>query len=154
MEADGCARAANRSLPWITGHGQPSGLPNAASLGALPPDENPPDHPVADPPGRSTVERTGSSPYVGPGGVVLGAPRHRAATRLPGDGDRDMYAPTGHRASPDRTRRPSAFPAARLTLCPPTFPPGPVSGAWRPLSADLHTELPALVQGFGTPRGG
>ncbi|WP_367321502.1 DUF5994 family protein [Streptomyces sp. HUAS ZL42] len=63
-----------------------------------------------------------------------------------------MNAPTGQRASPDRTR-PSALPAARLTLRPPTFPSGPVSGAWWPRSDDLPAELPALIKAFDTSRG-
>lgn len=81
-----------------------------------------------------------------PVGVVLGAPRHRATARRSGDRDRDMNAPTGQRASPDRTS-PSSL---RLTLRPPTFPPGPVSGAWWPRSDDLPTELPALIEAFDT----
>ncbi|MES5819420.1 DUF5994 family protein [Streptomyces sp. RG80] len=58
-----------------------------------------------------------------------------------------MNAPTGRRASSDPIR-PSAFPPARLTLRPPTFPPGPVSGAWWPRSDDLAAELPALIEAF------
>jgi hypothetical protein len=60
-----------------------------------------------------------------------------------------MNAPTGQRAAPDR-----ALPALlRLTLRPPTFPHGPVSGAWWPRSDDLPAELPALIQAFDTSRG-
>ncbi|MEU5074277.1 DUF5994 family protein [Streptomyces asoensis] len=58
-----------------------------------------------------------------------------------------MSAPTPQHTSPDR--EPPAFaPPARVALRPPTFPPGPVSGAWWPHSADLAAELPALVEAF------
>jgi hypothetical protein len=60
-----------------------------------------------------------------------------------------MNAPTGQRASPERTS-PSRL---RLTLRPPTFPPGPVSGAWWPRSDDLTAELPALIAEFDLSRG-
>ncbi|MFF4273472.1 DUF5994 family protein [Streptomyces sp. NPDC001536] len=63
-----------------------------------------------------------------------------------------MNAPTGQRASPDREHD-TPLPTARLTLRPPTFPPGPVSGAWWPRSDDLPSELPALVEVFDTSRG-
>ncbi|GAQ66551.1 DUF5994 family protein [Streptomyces scabiei] len=63
-----------------------------------------------------------------------------------------MNAPTGRRASPDR-EPPSSLPAARLALRPPTFPPGPVSGAWWPRSDDLAAELPALIEAFDTSWG-
>lgn len=58
-----------------------------------------------------------------------------------------MNAPTGQRASPDRIP-PSSLRPARLTLRPPAFPPGPVSGAWWPRSDDLQAELPALIEAF------
>ncbi|MGW2834089.1 DUF5994 family protein [Streptomyces sp. NPDC001286] len=63
-----------------------------------------------------------------------------------------MNAPTGQRASPER-ELPSFLPQARLTLRPPTFPPGPVSGAWWPRSDDLAAELPALIEAFDTSWG-
>ncbi|MFF4257636.1 DUF5994 family protein [Streptomyces sp. NPDC001663] len=63
-----------------------------------------------------------------------------------------MNAPTGQRASPDR-KHPSSPRPARLTLRPPTFPPGPVSGAWWPRSDDLPAELPALIEAFDTSWG-
>jgi hypothetical protein len=58
-----------------------------------------------------------------------------------------MNAPTGQRASPERIH-PSSLRPARLILRPPTFPHGPVSGAWWPRSDDLPAELPALVEAF------
>lgn len=58
-----------------------------------------------------------------------------------------MNAPTGERASPERKHPDSAAPA-RLALRPPTFPPGPVAGAWWPRSDDLRAELPSLVAAF------
>ncbi|MET9912302.1 DUF5994 family protein [Streptomyces sp. NPDC006476] len=58
-----------------------------------------------------------------------------------------MNAPTGQRAMPDRIP-PSSLRPARLTLRPPAFPPGPVSGAWWPRSDDLQAELPALIEAF------
>lgn len=68
-----------------------------------------------------------------------------------------MNAPTGRRASPDRRhssrKRPSSLRPTRLTLRPPTFPPGPVSGAWWPRSDDLPAELPALIEAFDTSWG-
>ncbi|MDH6451647.1 MULTISPECIES: DUF5994 family protein [unclassified Streptomyces] len=58
-----------------------------------------------------------------------------------------MNAPTPQRASPDRES--SSFPPpARVSLRPPTFPPGPVNGAWWPRSDDLAAELPALIEAF------
>ncbi|MCI3928285.1 DUF5994 family protein [Streptomyces sp. AN091965] len=39
-------------------------------------------------------------------------------------------------------------PPARLALCPPSFPPGPVCGAWWPRSDDLAVELPGLIEEF------
>ena len=63
-----------------------------------------------------------------------------------------MNARTGQRASPERIR-PSSLRPARLTLCPPSFPHGPVSGAWWPRSEDLPAELPALIEAFDRPWG-
>ena len=63
-----------------------------------------------------------------------------------------MNAPTPQRASPD-LQPPSSSASARLALRPPTFPPGPVSGAWWPRSDDLAAELPALVDAFDTSWG-
>ncbi|MFI9828111.1 DUF5994 family protein [Streptomyces sp. NPDC051913] len=60
-----------------------------------------------------------------------------------------MNAPTGQLAPSDRA--PSAV--LRLTLRPPTFPHGPVSGAWWPRSGDLSAELPALIEAFDSSRG-
>ncbi|MFJ8537279.1 DUF5994 family protein [Streptomyces sp. NPDC093591] len=51
-------------------------------------------------------------------------------------------------ARPERTSRP-----VRLALRPPTFPPGPVCGAWWPRTDDLMTELPALTEAFDATRG-
>lgn len=71
-----------------------------------------------------------------------------------------MNASTGRRARPHREDRARPYrenlapaPPARLTLRPPTFPPGPVSGAWWPRSDDLAAELPALVEAFDTAWG-
>ncbi|MEW2530347.1 DUF5994 family protein [Streptomyces sp. NPDC047071] len=41
----------------------------------------------------------------------------------------------------------------RLALCPPSFPPGPVCGAWWPRSDDLAVELPGLVDAFALEKG-
>ncbi|MHB9752999.1 DUF5994 family protein [Streptomyces sp. BYX5S] len=38
--------------------------------------------------------------------------------------------------------------SARLTLTPPSFPPGPLCGAWWPRSDELAAELPALCAEF------
>ncbi|MFC8247283.1 DUF5994 family protein [Streptomyces chartreusis] len=58
-----------------------------------------------------------------------------------------MDAPTGQHASSDRIHPASPRPA-RLTRCPPAFPPAPVSGARWPRSDDLPAELPALIRAF------
>ncbi|MBP5892166.1 DUF5994 family protein [Streptomyces scabiei] len=54
--------------------------------------------------------------------------------------------------APARPQRTSPLPA-RLALRPPTFPPGPVCGAWWPRTDDLMTELPALTEAFDATRG-
>ncbi|MEV5100954.1 DUF5994 family protein [Streptomyces massasporeus] len=58
---------------------------------------------------------------------------------------------TGDRA-PSRPVRTPPCPA-RLALRPPTFPPGPVCGAWWPRTDDLMTELPELTEAFDATRG-
>ncbi|MFE7168946.1 DUF5994 family protein [Streptomyces sp. NPDC057616] len=63
-----------------------------------------------------------------------------------------MNASTGRRARHHREDLSPPLPA-RLTLRPPTFPPGPVNGAWWPRSDDLAAELPALVDAFDTSWG-
>ncbi|MYW65824.1 hypothetical protein GTY65_17435 [Streptomyces sp. SID8379] len=62
-----------------------------------------------------------------------------------------MNAPPTHRSS----ARPEAdiYPPARLALRPPTFPPGPVCGAWWPRTDDLAAELAALTDVFDSSRG-
>jgi hypothetical protein len=83
-----------------------------------------------------------------------------------------MDAPTGERALPERERPeqerreqarpererrewdyPDTILPARLALRPPTFPPGPLTGAWWPRSDDLTAELPALIDAFDTSWG-
>ncbi|MER5440146.1 DUF5994 family protein [Streptomyces sp. NPDC002790] len=63
-----------------------------------------------------------------------------------------MNAPAAHRSS-TTSGRPDAYPPARLALRPPTFPPGPVCGAWWPRTDDLATELAALTDVFDASRG-
>lgn len=94
------------------------------------------------PSGVRTLEGPGESV-----GVVLGAPRHRSVARRSGDRDRDLNAPTDQRAWSDRLH-PSSLLPARVVPRPPTFPPGPVNGAWWPRSDDLSAELPVLVAAF------
>jgi hypothetical protein len=60
--------------------------------------------------------------------------------------------PRGANRAPARPERTSPHPA-RLALRPPTFPPGPVCGAWWPRTDDLMTELPALTEAFDATRG-
>ncbi|QDQ09320.1 DUF5994 family protein [Streptomyces spectabilis] len=59
-----------------------------------------------------------------------------------------MDAPDTHRSRRPHPRRSAPPPPARLALRPPTFPPGPVCGAWWPHSDDLAVELPALAEAF------
>lgn len=54
--------------------------------------------------------------------------------------------------APTRPERTSPGPV-RLALRPPTFPPGPVCGAWWPRTDDLMAELPALTDMFDAARG-
>ncbi|NGO81191.1 hypothetical protein G6045_36840 [Streptomyces sp. YC504] len=63
-----------------------------------------------------------------------------------------MNAPTTHRSSAG-FRPPAAYPPARLALRPPTFPAGPVCGAWWPRTDDLSAELAALTDVFDASRG-
>ncbi|WP_328439155.1 DUF5994 family protein [Streptomyces sp. NBC_00444] len=63
-----------------------------------------------------------------------------------------MNAPTAHRSSA-ASERPAKYPPARLALRPPTFPPGPVCGAWWPRTDDLAVELAALTDVFDASRG-
>ena len=58
---------------------------------------------------------------------------------------------TGVRA-PSRPVRTPPRPA-RLALRPPTFPPGPLCGAWWPRTDDLFAELPSLTEAFDAMRG-
>ncbi|WP_425831352.1 DUF5994 family protein [Streptomyces fractus] len=62
-----------------------------------------------------------------------------------------MNAPTAHRSSADPARA-GTLPA-RLALRPPTFPAGPVCGAWWPRTDDLACELAALTDAFSATRG-
>ncbi|MFI0240487.1 DUF5994 family protein [Streptomyces sp. NPDC016845] len=61
--------------------------------------------------------------------------------------------------APIARRRPAgsgglvATPPARLALRPPTFPPGPVCGAWWPRTDDLCAELAPLTDAFGASHG-
>ncbi|MEV0500264.1 DUF5994 family protein [Streptomyces spectabilis] len=59
-----------------------------------------------------------------------------------------MDAPTARNRPPTHPRSPAAPPPARLALRPPSFPPGPVCGAWWPRSDDLEVELPGLADAF------
>ncbi|MFJ8931990.1 MULTISPECIES: DUF5994 family protein [unclassified Streptomyces] len=63
-----------------------------------------------------------------------------------------MNAPTAHRSSATDGGT-DAYPPVRLALRPPTFPPGPVCGAWWPRSDDLAAELAALTDVFDASRG-
>lgn len=63
-----------------------------------------------------------------------------------------MNAPTAHRSSAT-VGRPGTYPRARLALRPPTFPPGPVCGAWWPRTDDLAAELVALTDAFDSSHG-
>ncbi|WP_141753754.1 MULTISPECIES: DUF5994 family protein [Streptomyces] len=49
--------------------------------------------------------------------------------------------------------RPADYPPARLSLRPPTFPPGPVCGAWWPRTDDLAAELASLTDVFDASHG-
>lgn len=62
-----------------------------------------------------------------------------------------MTSRADERATPEQ-ELPSPPLPARLTLRPPTFPPGPVCGAWWPRSHDLTAELPLLTEAFDALR--
>ncbi|MHC5264275.1 DUF5994 family protein [Streptomyces sp. UC4497] len=51
------------------------------------------------------------------------------------------------------SEHPVVHPPARVSLRPPTFPPGPVCGAWWPRTDELATELAALTEVFEATRG-
>ncbi|MFJ9036957.1 DUF5994 family protein [Streptomyces sp. NPDC102406] len=61
-------------------------------------------------------------------------------------------SPSPHRGS-SASERPGPYAHARLALRPPTFPPGPLNGAWWPRSDDLAAELTALTEVFDASRG-
>ncbi|MBC9714610.1 hypothetical protein H9Y04_18800 [Streptomyces sp. TRM66268-LWL] len=63
-----------------------------------------------------------------------------------------MNAPTAHR-DPAGAGRPAGYPPARLALRPPTFPQGPVCGAWWPRTTDLAAELASLTDVFDVSHG-
>lgn len=63
-----------------------------------------------------------------------------------------MESRADERATPEQ-EHPSPSLPARLTLRPPTFPPGPVCGAWWPRSRDLMAELPILTDAFDALQG-
>lgn len=63
-----------------------------------------------------------------------------------------MESHADDRATREREHSSPSLPA-RLTLRPPTFPPGPVCGAWWPRSRDLMAELPMLTDAFDALRG-
>ncbi|WP_428949901.1 DUF5994 family protein [Streptomyces sp. cg35] len=63
-----------------------------------------------------------------------------------------MNAHTARRSSAE-SRQPTTCPPVRLALRPPTFPPGPVCGAWWPRTDDLAAELAALTDVFDVSRG-
>ncbi|WP_327594135.1 DUF5994 family protein [Streptomyces chartreusis] len=63
-----------------------------------------------------------------------------------------MESRADDRAAPGQEHSSPSLPA-RLTLRPPTFPPGPVCGAWWPRSRDLMAELPILTDAFDALRG-
>ncbi|MFZ3558464.1 DUF5994 family protein [Streptomyces sp. BH055] len=63
-----------------------------------------------------------------------------------------MSAPTAHRSTADPARARTPLPA-RLALRPPTFPAGPVCGAWWPRTDDLAGELAALTDAFAASHG-
>lgn len=106
---------------------------------------------VREPQRRSSVADTGSSPYArAPLASFLA--HHGTGPSRGGRGqDRDMKSRADERATPEQEPSSPSLPA-RLTLRPPTFPPGPVSGAWWPRSHDLMTELPILTEAFDALR--
>ncbi|MEY9992937.1 hypothetical protein ABIE67_004969 [Streptomyces sp. V4I8] len=63
-----------------------------------------------------------------------------------------MASRAGEPAAPEHEHSSPPLPA-RLALRPPTFPPGPVCGAWWPRSRDMMTELPILTDAFDAWRG-
>ncbi|MXM62206.1 hypothetical protein GR925_01765 [Streptomyces sp. HUCO-GS316] len=63
-----------------------------------------------------------------------------------------MASRADERAAPEQEPSSPSLPA-RLTLRPPTFPPGSVCGAWWPRSRDLMIELPILTDAFDARRG-
>ncbi|GHC72707.1 DUF5994 family protein [Streptomyces flavofungini] len=63
-----------------------------------------------------------------------------------------MNAPIVRRSSA-APGRPATYPPARLALRPPTFPPGPVCGAWWPRTDDLAAELASLTDVFDDSHG-
>ncbi|MGD6755701.1 DUF5994 family protein [Streptomyces sp. BH105] len=58
-----------------------------------------------------------------------------------------MNAPIVHRNA-DASEPLNGYPSVRLSLRPPTFPPGPVCGSWWPRTDELATELAALTDVF------
>ncbi|WP_172385915.1 DUF5994 family protein [Streptomyces sp. MNP-20] len=64
-----------------------------------------------------------------------------------------MDAPNARNRPPTRPQYSTPPPPARLALRPPSFPPGPVCGAWWPRSNDLEAELPGLAAAFATEKG-
>jgi hypothetical protein len=96
------------------------------------------------------VAGTGSSPYARfPSASFLAHYGTGSRTAARGQ-DRDMTSRAGERAAPEQD--PSSPLPARLSLRPPTSPPGPVGGAWWPRSHDLMAELPALTDAFDALR--
>lgn len=63
-----------------------------------------------------------------------------------------MNAPTDSRTSPAPARTVPPLPV-RLVLRPPSFPQGPVCGAWWPRTDDLAAELPPLTKVFDAKGG-
>ncbi|MFZ3566956.1 DUF5994 family protein [Streptomyces sp. BH097] len=63
-----------------------------------------------------------------------------------------MNAPIARRNT-DASELSAGCPPVRLALRPPTFPPGPVCGAWWPRTDELATELAALTDVFDATHG-